>query len=48
MPTSLSVTGNSRLTYAFSDTPEIGSLAESVELKTTRSVANGTGSGQAM
>lgn len=47
MPTSLSVTGNSRLTYAFSDTPEIGSLAESVELKTTRSVANGTGAGQA-
>lgn len=47
MATSLSVTGNSRLTYSFSDAPEIGSLAESVELKTSRSVANGTGAGQA-
>lgn len=47
MATSLAVTGNSRCTYSFSDSPTIGSLAESVELKTSRTVENGTGAGQA-
>jgi hypothetical protein len=47
MATSLSVSGNSRLTYSFSDSPTIGSLGESVELKTSRTVGNGTGAGEA-
>lgn len=47
MATSLAVTGNSRCTYSFADAPTIGSLAESVELKTSRVVENGTGAGQA-
>jgi hypothetical protein len=47
MATTLTVTGNSRCTYSFSDGPAIGSLAESVEIRTTRSVENGTGAGQA-
>lgn len=47
MATTLAVTGNSRCTYSFSDSPTIGSLAESVEIKTSRTVENGTGAGQA-
>jgi hypothetical protein len=47
MATSLSVTGNSRCTYSFSDDPTLGSLAESVEIRTQRSISNGTGAGQA-
>jgi hypothetical protein len=47
MSTTLAVTGNSRVTYSFADSPTIGSLAETVEIKTSRTVANGTGSGQA-
>jgi hypothetical protein len=47
MATTLSVSGNSRCTYSFSDGPAIGSLAESVEIRTARTVANGTGAGQA-
>lgn len=47
MATSLSASGNSRLTYSLSDSPLIGSVGESVEIRTSRSVANGTGSGQA-
>lgn len=47
MATTLTLTGNSRLSYSLSDSPVIGSLAEAAELKTTRSVSNGTGSGQA-
>jgi len=47
MATSLSVTGNSRCTYSLSDSPTIGSIGESVEIKTSRTVANGTGAGEA-
>lgn len=46
MPT-LSLTTNARLSYTWADAPAIGSLAESVELKTTRNVANGTGENEA-
>lgn len=47
MATTLSVSGNSRLTWSLSDDPVIGSLGESAELRLTRAVENGTGSGQA-
>lgn len=47
MATTLSLTGNSRLSWSFSDSPTIGSLSESAEVRTSRTVENGTGSGQA-
>lgn len=47
MPTSLALTTNARLSYTWSDDPAIGSLAESVELKTARTITNGTGANQA-
>jgi hypothetical protein len=45
--TTLAVSGNSRLTWSLTDDPTIGSLSESAELRLTRSVEQGTGSGQA-
>ena len=47
MPTSLSLTTNARLSYTWADSPAIGALAETAELKTSRTVTNGTGSGSA-
>lgn len=47
MPPTLSLTTNARLSYTWADSPAIGSLAESAELKTSRTVTNGTGSGEA-
>jgi hypothetical protein len=46
MPT-LSLTGNSRLTWSLSDSPVIGTVGKSAEIKTSRTVANGTGAGEA-
>lgn len=43
----LSLTGNSRLTWLLTDAPSVGSAGRSAEIKTTRSVANGTGAGEA-
>jgi hypothetical protein len=45
--TTLSLTGNSRISWSLTDDPTIGSLSESAELRTARTVENGTGSGQA-
>ena len=45
--TTLSVSGNTRLSYSLSDAPVIGSASESAELRTSQSVSNGTGPGQA-
>jgi hypothetical protein len=47
MATTLTVSGSARTTYSLSDAPALGSAAESVELRVTRTVDNGTGSGQA-
>jgi hypothetical protein len=47
VPTTLSLTTNARLSYTWSDSPAIGSLAESVEIKTSRTITNGTGADQA-
>ena len=47
MATSIDVSTNSRMTWTLSDTPAIGSIAETAELKISRTIANGTGSGQA-
>lgn len=46
MPT-LSASGSSRTTYTLSDAPAIGSAGESVELRASRTVEDGTGEGQA-
>lgn len=47
MATTLTVTGNSRITYTLSEVPVIGSVSESAELRTSRNVENGTGTNQA-
>lgn len=47
MPVTASLSTNNRLTFALADTPDIGSLSQSVEVRTARTVANGTGAGQA-
>jgi hypothetical protein len=46
MPT-LSLTGNSRLTFSLADTQLVGSVTGEVEVRSTQTVANGTGAGQA-
>lgn len=43
----LALTGNSRLSWSLTDAPTIGSAGRSAEIKTSRSVENGTGVGQA-
>lgn len=47
MATTLTVTGNSRVSYSLTEAPVIGSVAESAELRTSRTVENGTGENQA-
>lgn len=47
MPTTLEVSGNARLTYTFTDAPTIGTLAETAQILTTRTITNGTGANQA-
>jgi hypothetical protein len=46
MPT-LSLTGNSRLTFSLADTQLVGSVTGEVEVRSTQSVTNGTADGQA-
>jgi hypothetical protein len=46
MPT-LTLTGNTRLTFSLADTQLVGSVTGDVEVRATQTVANGTGSGQA-
>jgi hypothetical protein len=41
------ISTNSRLTFGLSDSPDLGSISQSVEIKTSRTVSNGTGAGQA-
>lgn len=47
MAVAASISTNSRLTFDLADSPAIGSLSQSVEIKSSRTVANGTGAGQA-
>jgi len=47
MPTVLTVSGNSRVSYSLTESPVIGSVSESAELRTARSIENGTGENQA-
>lgn len=47
MATTIDVTTNSRMTWTLSDAPEIGTIAETAELKVSRTITNGTGSGEA-
>jgi hypothetical protein len=47
MATSIDISTNSRMTWTLSDSPDIGTIAETAELKTSRSITNGTGSGEA-
>jgi hypothetical protein len=46
MPT-LTLTGNSRLTFSLADTQLVGSVTGEVEVRSAQTVANGTGAGQA-
>jgi len=46
MPT-LTLTGNTRLTFSLADTQLVGSVTGDVEVRSTQTVANGTGAGQA-
>lgn len=46
MPT-LTLTGNSRLTFSLADVQLVGSVTGEVEVRTTQTVANGTAAGQA-
>jgi len=46
MPT-LSITGNTRLTFALSDVQLVGSVTNDVVVRATQTVENGTGAGQA-
>jgi len=47
MAVTASLSTNSRLTFAIADSPAVGSISQSVEIKTSRTVENGTGAGQA-
>lgn len=47
MAVAASISTNSRLTFSLADSPDIGSISQSVELKSSRTVDNGTGAGQA-
>jgi len=46
MPT-LTLTGNSRLTFSLADTQLVGSVTGDVEVRSTQTVTNGTAAGQA-
>jgi hypothetical protein len=46
MPT-LTLTGNTRLTFSLADTQLVGSVTGNVEVRSTQTVTNGTGAGQA-
>jgi hypothetical protein len=46
MPT-LTLTGNTRLTFSIADTQLVGSVTGDVEVRSTQTVANGSGAGQA-
>jgi hypothetical protein len=46
MPT-LSLTGNSRITFSLADTQLVGSVTGEVEVRSTQTVENGTAAGQA-
>jgi hypothetical protein len=46
MPT-LTLTGNSRLTFSLADTQLVGSVTGDVEVRSSQTVADGTGAGQA-
>lgn len=43
----LSLTGNSRLSWSLADAQTIGTAGRTAEIKTSRTVENGTGAGQA-
>ena len=47
MAVTASISTNSRPTFALVDSPDLGSISQSVEVKTSRTVTNGTGAGQA-
>lgn len=47
MPTELTVSGNSRVSYSLTEDPVIGAVSESAELRTSRNIGNGTGENQA-
>ena len=47
MAVTASISTNSRLTFALADSPDLGSISQSVGVKTSRTVTNGTGAGQA-
>lgn len=47
MPTELSVTANCRVSYSLTEDPVIGAVSEAAELRTSRTIANGTGENQA-
>lgn len=47
MPPTLSGSRSASLSWSFTDTPVIGSLSESAAISTSRTIANGTGEGQA-
>ncbi len=47
MPNTLSVSGNTRLAWTLSESQSIGSVSRSVEQRSSRTIANGTGPSQA-
>ena len=47
MAVTAALSTNSRLTFSLADSPAIGSVSQSVEVKSSRTVDNGTGAGQA-
>jgi hypothetical protein len=47
MAVTANISTNSRLTFGLADSPDLGSISQSVEVKTSRTVTNGTGAGQA-
>ena len=47
MANTLTVSGNTRLAWVLSETQAVGSVSKSVEQRSSRSIANGTGPGQA-
>jgi hypothetical protein len=47
MAVTAALSTNSRLTFSLADSPTLGSVSQSVEVKSSRTVENGTGAGQA-
>jgi hypothetical protein len=47
MAVAASISTNSRLTFSLADSPAVGSISQAVEIKSSRTVDNGTGAGQA-